>query len=71
EMGGGPVGQYCDKCKSENAVFMMNRCLKCKEYYLSKRITDPEAFARDGNKDICPLCGTNQYEWYKKHPRRR
>lgn len=69
-MGDESIGRYCEKCKTENAVFLMNRCLKCKKYYLSKRITDPDGFANDGNKEICPHCGTDQIQYYREHRRR-
>lgn len=70
EMGGATVGRYCEKCKTDNAVFLMNRCFKCKKYYLSKRITDPEAFIKGGKKEICPFCGTDQVKWYREHRRK-
>lgn len=70
EMGGTPIGTDCPYCKEEGCVFRMQQCPKCKEYYLSKRITDYEAFVEDGKKEICPKCGTDVYEWYKEHRRR-
>ncbi len=70
-MGGAPVGGDCPKCGAKKSVFLMNRCPKCGKYYLSKRITDPDAFAKGGNKEICPHCGTDLYKWYKKRRRRR
>ncbi len=72
EMGDTPIGQDCPKCGKEGCVFMMIRCPKCKEYFLSKRYTDPDAFAKVGHRDICPdpECKTDVHEYNKKHRRR-
>ena len=66
-VGGVPVGENHEKCGGKGTVFMMNRCPKCEKYYLSKRYADPEAFTKGGGKEICPYCGTDLFEWYKKH----
>ncbi len=63
----GPVGTDCDKCKAEKSVFLMSRCPKCEKYYLSKQITDPDAFDKGGGKEICPHCSMDLFEWYKEH----
>ena len=70
EMGGLPIGTDCPKCKKKACVFLMNQCPKCKKYYLSKRVTDPEAFGKGGRKEICPHCDTDVHKWYKEHRRR-
>ncbi len=70
-MGGESVAIDCDKCGAEKSVFLMNRCPKCEKYYLSKCITDPEAFTKGGGKEICPYCGTDLFEWYKERRKRR
>ena len=69
ERGVAPVGADCDKCGKKECVFRMSQCPKCKKYYLSKRITDYEAFVEDGKKEICPHCGTDLHKWYREHPR--
>ena len=68
---GAPVGMDCDKCGEKKCVFLMTRCPKCKKYFLPERITDPDAFAEGGSKEICPDCGTDLNKWYKEHRRRR
>lgn len=71
EMGGPPVGADCEKCGKTGCVFLMKRCPECKKYYLSKQITDPDAFVKGGRKEICPHCDTDLHQWFKDHPRRR
>ncbi len=70
-MGGASVGTDCKKCGAKQSAFMMNRCPKCEKYYLSKRITDPEAFTKGGEKEICPYCDTDRIEWYKERRKKR
>ena len=71
EKDGTLVGGDCPTCGKKKSVFLMNQCPNCRKYYLSKRITDPDAFVEGGSKEICPHCGTDLYKWYKAHRRRR
>ena len=66
-------GMDCPKCGAKSSAFLMVRCPEpeCGKFYMSKRFTDPEAAGGFMVRDVCPHCGTNLVEWYKKRPGRR
>ena len=76
--GGGPrplEGEglvYCTKCgdREEEGVrkktaFQMRQCPACREFFPPLNFAkDPPP--KDANPFICPKCGINMHEWYRK-----
>lgn len=71
-MGMGIMRPDCPKCGAKKSGQPMVQCPKCKKYYVSPRLNWNEITARGGRpegdppKDICPYCGTDRVEWYRK-----
>jgi len=65
-----PRGGDCPKCGAKGTVFVMIQCPNCGKYYLPARVKDPVGYAEGKVRDVCPYCGTDLKEWWKKHLKR-
>ena len=65
-----PRGGDCPKCGAKGTVFVMIQCPNCGKYYLPARVKDPAGFAEGKVRDVCPYCGTDLKEWWKKRLKR-
>ena len=73
----------CPKCSEKESCLPMNRCLECKEFYVSD-ITRERAEFQKANpeqttmmpprtraKNVCPHCKTDQREWRRKNRKKK
>ena len=60
-----PPGVNCPKCGAKQSAYPMTECPSCHKFFLSARITDPNAMLNPQFKDVCPNCGIDINEYFR------
>ena len=60
-----PPGVKCPKCHAKQSVYPMTECPNCHKFFLSARISDPNAMLNPQFKDECPYCHTDINEYFR------
>ena len=55
----------CPKCGEKKVAFRMIQCPACRKF------SPPQDIRRANGKFICPHCGIDIHEWYRKQARKR
>jgi hypothetical protein len=58
----------CPQCKQRGSAVRMIRCPACGEHYVSESARGGQG-APSGQvaRDVCPSCGVDRLEWYRRH----